>query len=395
MNKIIQYLNYEDYRGFVEKSAFDDTYIISLLKVLDKKYFEVIRYETPVSDRIKQIKSYGPISYYRPDFQEFRERVITHFEPEPWTSLIVLLPCSAKKPYSESKSHKRFLRILRTFPEFPCFQEIIITSPLGAIPRQLENVYPINIYDISVTGEWDEQELTLASLTLIKLLKKYDDRIPIICHLDGDYLNIVTYAMNRLNNKFYFSKIGEKVTSIKSLESLKSLIDSHKEDFTPEKIPYQIPHKTTNLATWTRKIEKILDFQYGLNSGIKIIDGGVKIRKNKDGTQIELIEKKSGYNLGTFRTDTGQIVLSFNGAGKLKPYDKISNILVFDGEKIEGTTLFRPGVIEYSPDLMPNQYILILNKSKTDIIALGQLLVSSKFIQNSTTGRIAKIYDKK
>ena len=69
--------------------------------------------------------------------------------------------------------------------------------------------------------------------------------------------------------------------------------------------------------------------------------------------------------------------------------------MVFEGEKIEGTTLFRPGVIEYGPDLIPDENVLILNKTKSDIIALGHLLVSSKFIQNSNSGRIAKIYDKK
>ena len=189
MNKIIQYLNYEDYRGFVEKSVLDDTYLISLLKILDNDYYDILKFETPITQKVKQIKSLGPSSYNRPDFRIFRERIVNRFSPEEWTSLIILLPCSAKKPYSESKSHKRFLSILRKFPEFPSFQEIIVTSPLGAIPRQLENVYPVNSYDISVTGEWDEQELSLASFTLAQLLKKYDERIPIICHLEGDYLN--------------------------------------------------------------------------------------------------------------------------------------------------------------------------------------------------------------
>ena len=100
LKKINQYLKYEDYRIFVEKSTFDDTNIISLLKILDKNYFELIRFETPISQENKIIKSVGQISYYRPDFQEFRKRMIKNFEPEYWTTLIILLPCSAKKPYS-------------------------------------------------------------------------------------------------------------------------------------------------------------------------------------------------------------------------------------------------------------------------------------------------------
>ncbi|GAI86743.1 unnamed protein product, partial [marine sediment metagenome] len=108
------------------------------------------------------------------------ERLLKRFTPESWTKLIIILPCSAKKPYSESKSHKKFHSIIRKFRDFPDFQEIILTSPLGAIPRQLENIYPVNSYDISVTGDWDNEEITIASNMLIKLLEKYDKDIPIL-----------------------------------------------------------------------------------------------------------------------------------------------------------------------------------------------------------------------
>ncbi|MFX1601764.1 MAG: DUF5591 domain-containing protein, partial [Promethearchaeota archaeon] len=191
MKKIKQYLNYEDFRLFVEKSSFDDTKLISMLKVLDSEYFDVIKYETPITQKSNTVRCLGPLSYNRPDFQQFRERVIKNFEPEPWTSLIILFPCSAKKPYSESKSHKKFYNIIRKFPEFPIFQEFILTSPLGCIPRQLENVYPVNSYDISVTGEWDNEEITITSEMLIKIIEKYDPNIPIICHLKNGYVEII------------------------------------------------------------------------------------------------------------------------------------------------------------------------------------------------------------
>ncbi|MFX1596981.1 MAG: DUF5591 domain-containing protein, partial [Promethearchaeota archaeon] len=141
MKKIKQYLNYEDFRVFVEKSALDDANLISILKVLDKDYYDYLKYETPTIQNNKTIRCLGPSSYNRPDFQYFRENTIKRFEPEPWTTLIILLPCSAKKPYSKSKSHKAFYNVIRKFPEFPNFQEFILTSPLGVIPRQLENIY--------------------------------------------------------------------------------------------------------------------------------------------------------------------------------------------------------------------------------------------------------------
>jgi len=283
INKIKQYLNYEDFRGFLEKSSLDDMNLISMLKILDKQCFDVIKYETPITQKTKSINCFGPSSYFRPDFQEFRERTINNFTPEPSTTLIIILPCSSKKPYSESKSHRQFYKIIRKFPDFPNFQEIILTSPLGAIPRQLENIYPVNSYDISVTGYWDNEELSIAADMLVKILEKYDNSIPIICHLEGGYLEIIKKAQKKLRHNFYFSKIHEKLTSIDSLDSLENLIKKHKNKF-PQITKNQ--NKTYLSKTWTRKFVKILDYQFGVGSGIKILSNGLIIRRNKYGNKI-------------------------------------------------------------------------------------------------------------
>lgn len=391
LNKVKQYLITEDYRAFVEKSSLDNINMISMLKLLDKRYFEIIRYETPLIQENKKINCLGPSSYYRPDFQEFRERTIKNFEPEPSTRLILLLPCSKKKPYSESKSHKQFLNVIRNFPEFPDFQEIILTSPLGAIPRQLENVYPINSYDISVTGDWDHEELNIASKMLIRLLEKYDDKnIPIICHLEGGYLEIVKRAMAKLPFKFYFSEIHERITSKKSLISLQNLIQENKNKVMP-KNGFSKGDYLSN--TWTRKFIKILDYQFGAGSGLKVIINKLNLRKNRNNTRIELIEANSRALLGVFNKASGLIALTIKGARRLESFSTSSTI-VFNGDELRGNTLFRAGILESSQNLIPNNQVFILDQEKKDIIGVGQLIVGSNFIKNSKTGRVAKIHEK-
>jgi len=393
MRKIKQYLQYEDFRIFVEKSSFDDTSIISLLKILDTKYFDLIRFETPITQKYKNIKCLGPSSYNRPDFREFRERTIENFEPEEWTTLIILLPCSAKKPYSSSKSHKLFYNAIRKFPEFPNFQEIIITSPLGAIPRQLENMYPVNSYDISVTGNWDNEEIHITSEMLIKLLKKFNESIPIICHLEGEYLKIINRTESKLHNPFFFSDINGKSTSKEALESLEKLIQQHKNDFKPEKT---LSKSNYLLKTWIRKFIKILDYQYGIGSGKKVITDESIVIKTKTNSQFDLIDSNKKQILGTFKTSTGQIGLTLAGVKRLiqKPFSIDSNIIVFDGQKIQGTNLFRTGILDYSTNLIPNNHVIILNKEKTNIIGIGKLIVGTNFMRNSKTGRIVEIYEK-
>jgi len=391
MNKIKQYLNYEDYRAFVEKSALDDTYLISMLKILDKNYFDNLRLETPISQKVKQIKCLGPSSYYRPDFQEFRERMIKNFEPEPWTKLIILLPCSAKKPYSESKSHKKFLSVLRKFPEFPCFQEIIITSPLGAIPRQFENIYPVNSYDISVTGEWDENEREIAGKMLAAILNKYNKNIPVIIHLDDPYNDILNIASQLSTQTFYHPKIYEKLTNESSLKILEDHIRENANLFTTNES--QQKNKKYS-KTWTRKFLKILDYQFGIGCGIKILPNGVNIKRELRNSQIILIDPIEKDKLGVFQFTSGQIALTIAGAMRLAPFTNNSNIIVFDGDKIRGTTLFRPGILEYDSNLLPNDYLIIIEKSRNSIIGMAQLIVGSNFIKNSKTGRIAKVYER-
>ena len=394
MMKIKQYLHHEDYRGFVEKSSLDDTALISLLKILDKDYFNLLRFETPITQKKKRVNCLGPSSYYRPDFREFRQRTIKNFEPEPWTTMIIILPCSAKKPYSLSKSHKLFLRVLRKFQEFAKFQEIILTSPLGAIPRQLENIYPVNSYDISVTGDWDDTEKEITSEMLHQIVTKYNENIPIICHIESDYLDIAEKVNSNSPHNFYFTKVDGKVTSKDSLKSLESIIKQHINDFKPLK---KFPEGNYLSNTWIRKFIKILDHQFGRGSGVNIINNELVPFKFNSNSQIDLIDLKTKEKIGVFKNLSGQICLTIQGLKRIVqvPFSIDSNIIVFGGQEIQGNNLFRQGILEFSPDLIPNNYVIIIDEEKKEIIGTGKLIVGSNFIRNSKTGRVVEINEKR
>ncbi|MFX1455342.1 MAG: DUF5591 domain-containing protein [Promethearchaeota archaeon] len=394
MMKIKQYLRYEDFRGFVEKSSLDDTNLMSLLKILDKDHFDVLRLETPITQKVRDVKCLGPSSYNRPDFREFRRRVIENFNPEPWTSLIMILPCSAKKPYSLSKSHKFFQGVLKKFQVFANFQEIILTSPLGAIPRQLENIYPVNSYDISVTGEWDDTEKKITSEMLQQILIKFNEKIPVVCHLEKEYLEIAEKVNLNLPHKFYFTDITGKITSKESLHALKLLIKQHINDYNPSK---KIEENTFLRDTWTRKLIKILDYQFGKDSGLKIVKNKLNPIKINTKTKIPLIDAKTNEKLGVYDASFGQIILTILGFKRMVklPFSMDSNVISFDGKELRGNTLFRQGIIGFSLDLIPSNFAIIINKEKKEIIGTGKLHVGSNFIKNSKTGRVAEIVEKK
>ncbi|TFF88363.1 MAG: hypothetical protein EU550_01400, partial [Promethearchaeota archaeon] len=389
MNKIKQYQHSEDFRAFLEKSSLDDTYTISLLKVLDKNHFNSIKHHSKLIQKNKKIVCLGPSSYHRPDFEEYRRRVLNRFTPEEFTKIIILLPCSAKKPYSESQSHKRFNNIMKSFSEYPSFQEFILTSPLGVIPRQLENIYPVNSYDISVTGDWSQEEIEISGNMLLEFLNKYNDDIPIICHLGGGYTEILDYVVEKTNKRFFYSEIKEKVTNRDALNSFKDVIESqiNKES----NFNQSVPTNENFTKMWYRKFIKILDYQFSKGIGLKLMEKCNNLKKNYRHSFIELFESKNKNKLGTFKFSNGILSLTLNGAQKVAFEPEFSNYMVFDGDDLRGNTLFRPGVREFNENLLPDDQVVIFNSNKKKILAVGKMVVGAKSIKNLKSGRVAKI----
>jgi archaeosine synthase len=126
-------------------------------------------------------------SMQRVEVRRFAERVLTRYIP-PKTDVAVLLPCSARKPYSLSQSHKRFQLAVGGRAH-----ELIVTSPLGLVPRELETIYPAGHYDVPVTGYWDAEECAFISSLLTRYFKRHHYR-RIIAHLEGGALKVARQA---------------------------------------------------------------------------------------------------------------------------------------------------------------------------------------------------------
>lgn len=104
-----------------------------------------------------------------------------YLAPEATTTVMVLLPCSARKPYRLSRSHDRFLYAMRS----SACHEVMMTSPLGLVPRDLEDVWPASHYDVPVTGEWTLDELDRVRRMLVSLVGRVGYAC-IINHTDFD-----------------------------------------------------------------------------------------------------------------------------------------------------------------------------------------------------------------
>jgi archaeosine synthase len=137
----------------------------------------------------------------RAEVRRFAERVIERYVP-PKTDVAVLLPCSARKPYSLSQSHRKFQQAIGGRAH-----ELIVTSPLGLVPRELETVYPAGHYDVPVTGYWDAEECAVIAGILAGYFRKHPYR-RIIAHLEGGALKVAQMAAKQCGIILEYSCTG-------------------------------------------------------------------------------------------------------------------------------------------------------------------------------------------
>ena len=157
-------------------------------------------------------------SLYRPEAVRWRERMSLL---QPVGDVVVVLPCSMRKPYSSSKSHTIFMRATKNI------QEAILTSPFGVCPREMERTYPIQSYDTSTTGDWSKEEIDVTG----ECLKNYVAGKDVIAHVSGGYREVCEAY---LDDAIYTCNDG-RTTSWDSMDNLKMEVKKYPRVKTKEK----------------------------------------------------------------------------------------------------------------------------------------------------------------
>ncbi len=87
-------------------------------------------------------------------FEVWHDYIARIYEVPRIKKYALFLPCSYKKPYSLSKTHRAVISRLMTLRAYPYIHQIMISNA-GVIPREFEDEYPFNSYDWE---EWKETE---------------------------------------------------------------------------------------------------------------------------------------------------------------------------------------------------------------------------------------------
>lgn len=192
---------------------------VSIFRLMDQEY-TTLENAVPVARKgVMRVTSGDSLA--RVEVRRFMERVV-HRYTSPRDDVAVLIPCSAKKPYSLSKSHQKFIRAVDRRAH-----EIIITSPLGLVPRDIELCYPAARYDVPVTGYWDHEERHVISSQVAEYFTSHPYR-RIILHLEGDALAVARAGVEAAGLEYECTTGKDSPTSPAALERLYSALDGER-----------------------------------------------------------------------------------------------------------------------------------------------------------------------
>ncbi len=298
-------------RDYVEGQCRSERWQVEVLRLLDEEETYLER-RTPVA-RTTEMDCNVSESMDRIEVQRFAERVIERYTA-PRSDACVLLPCSAGKPYSLSRSHSEFREAIAGRAH-----EVIVTSPLAVVPRGLENVYPAAHYDVPVTGRWTptEQEFVEDVLTRYLELNRYED---VYVHLPEDYRPFVESACSSADVEPSFTcRDDEHPRDDEALERLRTSLDG-----------LQTSGRQRERRWYARAVA---DHQFGEDSWDSLDDLRIqgqmpRIRVMQDDRQLAAL------------TEYGSLALTLEGVEAFEPPDVEIEPFVPEG------SVLAPGVVD-------------------------------------------------
>ena len=352
----------------------------SLLRQVDKQLYSFTEESTPTAGA-DVVPLIGPESYNSPVVRRYREYLGSRYTPPPGKQLVLLLPCSAKKPYSDSKSHRRFQETIEISlgRAAGSVAQVILTSPLGVVPRELERVFPAANYDIPVTGDWDTEETELGAEALITYLNKIDPEATVVAHVSGGYLGIVKAAESKVSQSIIYTTPEASASSWESRQALSETLTDLRNVLQLKDTP-------------PRQLEEILrataDFQFGSGAGKLLVPENAKLGGKPYRQIVCRIEKEQ---ICSFIASSGSISLTLSGGKLLAPLNRYWVRL--DASQVKGGSIFAVGIAEADPQIRPGDEVIIINNDD-QVIAVGKSEMSGREMCELNRGRAVSIRHK-
>lgn len=341
-------------RELVEARVRSDPWLVQDLRLMDLDVHDLQEMHAPIKGA--PFHAGSKESLLRPDIVRWQRRLRERYARPAGASVLLLIPCSAKKPYSRSQSHMRMREAVQASGRAASVHEVIVTSPLGLVPRELELFYPAKDYDIPVTGHWDRDEQALAA-DMVSWLVRSQGYGLVISHL-GDEREAVSEAL------------GDHLDTSKgdpgSRESLDRLTDVLREHV-------QEPSAEVAGARTLDDMRAICGFQFG-DAGRKLCEGARTVGR---WPFVKVVG--GGRQLCMLTADRGMMSLTLDGGKVLA--DAESYCVHIEDFRPKGN-LFAVGVEDASPEVRIGDDVAVVHDGDLRAVGVARMCAEEMRLAN-------------
>jgi archaeosine synthase len=357
-------------RELVETRVRSQPWMVAAMRELDLRHHELVERYLPITKPFMLASSRDSLN--RPEVVRFQRRLRERYRRPEMARVLLLLPCSARKPYSSSPTHRAISDAVSRCSNPKMVHKVVLTSPLGVVPMDLELFYPANVYDIAVTGDWDAPEIDMIRDGLRWLIEK------------GDYDGVVSYISGMEFIEDVLKGTNPTVMrpanprSKKDLDELTETLDADIENVL-------IESKEGIVSGKTRKAEDlaaVARFQFGP----KAADLVESSRRSRDHHKVY----SGGEMTGTLNHDRGLFSLTLKGGEVLLS----KGLYVVEIEDFEPKgTVFAVGVKDASKDIRPRDDVVVARDGK--LVGVGVAMMSGPEMVEAKRGAAVNMRHRK
>lgn len=294
----------------------------------------------------------------RPEVQRFADRVTNRYVDRLSDVPLLLVPCSARKPYSDSRSHSQF----QDAADYRA-HVVSMTSPIGVVPTELELTYPAQHYDAAVTGAWSETEIAFVADVLEAYLS-VTSYPRVIAHVPPEgYREAVERAATAADIDVTFTVEGHPTDDTALAALAEELRDER-----------QIRVSERERAT----LRAIADYQFGAGAGDELL-GNFEM----EGRYPKLrAADDEGELLATLVPQYGLLAMTLAGARRWHEREVASRTVQIDSFVPHGSVL-APGVIDADEEILVGDEVIVQGP---DAFGVGRATMPGQLMAEATRG---------
>ncbi|WP_336036245.1 archaeosine synthase subunit alpha [Halobacterium yunchengense] len=343
-------------RDYVEGQARHEAWATAAFRELDQEY-AYVEERTPAF-RDSLLLSATEDALRRVEIQRFADRVTSRYRKRLDGHPLLLVPCSAAKPYSDSQSH-------RQFQDAASYRAHVVsmTSPIGVVPQELELTYPAQHYDSVVTGRWSAEETDFVARVLRRYLER-TDYSRVLAHVPPEGYREVCERVEREVDVPFEYTVEDHPTTDASLGELNAALAGEDTIWVEER----------EEAT----LKAVADYFVGDGAGDELFgDLTVQGRYPK----LQALDS-DGEQLAALVPQYGSLSFTLAGARRWVDSDAPTKRVEIDAFVPEGSVL-APGVVDASDDIRVGDEVVVEGPTA---FAVGRAEMPGPAMVDSTRG---------